>query len=116
MKIVLPVVFTRPVFRADKSVKLEFDTREFGGEEAMVLMEQRQKEGWLLFSPNSEMEVLDIPNEKADSMTGQKTQAQRIRAVLYRKWESLGKKGDFENFYKIATERIIEQIKASIEG
>lgn len=115
MKVILPAVFTRPVFRADGSVKLEFDTREFGGEEATVLMEQRQKEGWLLFSPNNEMEVLDIPNEKADSMTGQKTQAQRLRGAIYRLWEQQGKKGDSEDFYRIVMERFINQVKDKLE-
>lgn len=115
MKVVIPVVFTRPVFRADGSVKLEFDTREFGGDEATILMEQRQKEGWLLFSPNNEMELVDIPDEKANSMTGQKTQAQRLRAVIYLIWEKQGKKGDFESFYRAYTERLIEREKSNLD-
>jgi hypothetical protein len=116
MKIVLPAVFVRPVFRADGSVKLEFDTREFGGEEATVLMDQRQKEGWLLFSPNKDMDIVDIPDEKADSMIGQKTQAQRLRGVIYRIWEQKGKQGDSESFYRSYMERLIEREKAHLEG
>lgn len=114
MKVILPAVFTRPVFRADGSVKLEFDTREFGGEDATTLMEQRQKEGWLLFSPN-EMEVVDIPDEKADSMTGQKTQAQRLRGVIYKVYEKRGKQGDFESFYRAYMERLIEREKSNLD-
>jgi hypothetical protein len=114
MKVTLPAVFTRPVFRADGSVKLEFDTREFGGEDATILMEQRQKEGWLLFSPN-EIEVADIPDEKADSMTGQKTQAQRLRGVIYKIYEKRGKQGDFEGFYRAYMERLIEREKSNLD-
>src|SRR5688572_4631197 len=107
MKIILPAVFTRPVFKVDGSVKLEFETREFSGDEAATLMEQRQKEGWLLFSPNKELdEVVDIPDERADSMTGQKTQAQRLRGVIYKIYEKRGKSGDFEIFYKSYMERL----------
>lgn len=116
MKIVLPAVFSRPVFRADGSVKLEFDTREFSGEEAATLMEQRQKEGWLLFSPNKDItEITDIPDEKADSMTGQKTQAQRLRGVIFRVWEKKGKPGDSESYYRSYMERIIEREKANLD-
>lgn len=39
----------------------------------------------------------------------------RLLETLYRKWEQLGKKGDFEAYYRIATERFIDQIKASLE-
>ncbi|HEY5806159.1 MAG TPA: hypothetical protein VIS56_02105 [Candidatus Saccharimonadales bacterium] len=116
MKVILPAVFTRPVFRSDGSVKLEFDTREFGGQDAATLMEQRQKEGWLLFSPNKELgDMVGIPDEKADSMTGQKTQAQRLRGVIYRIWEKKGKPGDSESFYKAYMERLIEREKSNLD-
>jgi hypothetical protein len=116
MKVVLPAVFTRPVFKVDGSVKLEFETRELAGEEATTLLEQRQKEGWLLFSPNKELdEITDIPDEKADSMTGQKTQAQRLRGVIYKIYEKRGKQGDFEGFYRSYMERIIEREKANLD-
>lgn len=116
MKVVLPAIFTKPVFKADGSVKLEFETREFNGQEATVIMEQRQKEGWLLFSPNKDMDIVDIPDERADAMTGQKTQAQRLRAVMFRLWEQKGKKGDFESYYRSMMEKIIEQMKEKLDG
>lgn len=114
-KITLQVLFVNPVFKVDGSVKLIFETRELSGVDIAVLADYRQKEGWLLFSPN-ELESADIPDEKADSMTNQKTQAQRIRAVIFRLWEQNGKKGDFESYYKAATERMIDQLKEKLEG
>lgn len=115
MKVQLPAVFIKPVFKVDRSVRLEFETREMSGSEVATLTDLRQSEGWLLFSPN-ELTITDIPDEKADSMTGRKTQAQRLRAVLYKVWESGGKGGTFEDFYQRNMETIIDKFKEKIDG
>lgn len=80
-------------------------------------MDERQKEGWLLFSPNKEIaEITAIPDEKADAMTGQKTQAQRLRGVIYRIWDQKNKPGgDFESYYRSYMERLIEREKANLD-
>lgn len=115
-KITLPVLFVNPVFKVDGSVKLVFETRELSGLDIAILAEYRQKEGWLLFSANAfKKEDADIPDEKADSMTGQKTQAQRLRGVIYRLWEQNGKKGDSENYYRSVMESLIDQLKDKLE-
>lgn len=115
-KILMPVLFVNPVFKVDGSVKLIFETRELNGAEIAILADYRQKEGWLLFSANSDdLKESDIPDEKADSMTGQKTQAQRLRGVIYRLWEQNGKKGDSENYYRSVMESLIEQLKEKLE-
>lgn len=115
-RILLPVLFVKPVFRVDGSVKLEFDTRELSGVDIAVLADYRMKEGWLLFAANeSELKEADVPDEKADSMTNQKTQAQRLRGVVYRLWEMNGKKGDSESYYKSVMEGLIDQLKERLE-
>lgn len=96
-------------------MKLEFETREFSGSEAAALMEQRNKEGWLIFSPRDDLTEADIPDEKPDAMVGTKTQAQRLRAVLYRLWEQSGKKGEFEDYYRSKMENVIEQLKEKLQ-
>lgn len=116
IKVQLPVQFIKPVFKSDRSVRLEFETRELNGKEATILMDQRQKEGWIVFSPNNDLSIGDIPDEKADSMTGTKTQAQRLRAVIYRIYEQGGKKGNFEDYYRSMMERVIEQFKEKLGG
>jgi hypothetical protein len=113
--ITLPVMFINPVFKVDGSVKLVFETRELPGSEIAILADYRQKEGWLLFSANELKEDTKIPDEKADSMTGQKTQAQRLRGVIYRLWEQNGRKGDSENYYRSIMEGLIEQLKEKLE-
>lgn len=114
-KITLPVQFIKPVFKVDGSVKLEFETREMSGLESAILIDYRQHEGWLMFSPNNDLKEADVPDEKADSMTGQKTQAQRLRGVIYRLWEQNGRQGDSETYYKSMMEKVIDQLKEKLE-
>lgn len=115
-KISLPVLFVNPVFKVDGSVKLVFETRELSGVDIAVLADYRQKEGYLLFAANEkDLEEADIPSEKADPMLNNKTQAQRLRGAIYRVWESKGKKGDFETYYRSQLEYLIESYKEKIE-
>lgn len=117
MSVLIPAIFTKPVFRADNSVKLEFDTREFKSVDAVDLMELRNREGWLLFTANEHEAVeANIPDEKADAMLGQKTQAQRLRGVIYRLWEQNGRKGDSEEYYRSMMEKLIEQLKEKLDN
>jgi len=115
MKTLLPAGLKKVSSRADKSYDLTFTTRELGGDEAAFLLGQIMTEGWLIWAAN-EQDVADvkIPDEKADSMTGQKTQAQRLRGCIYRLWEQNGSKGNSEDFYRQYMESIIEQIKAKL--
>ena len=65
--------------------------------------------------PNDDLTEADIPDEKADSMTGQKTQAQRLRGVIFRLWEQNGNKGDSETYYRAMLEKVIDQFKEKLE-
>lgn len=114
MKIQLPAIFNKITSLADKSYKLEFVTRELGSD-VTALMELIHQEGWLLLSPN-EIQEADVPDEKADSMTGQKTKSQRLRGVIFKIWESKGSNGSFETFYQNYMETIISQLKEKIEN
>ena len=112
----LAVLFVKPVFKVDGSVRLEFETRELSGVDIAVLADYRQKEGYLLFSANEKaLEEADIPNEKADPMLNSKTQAQRLRGAIYRVWETKGKQGDFETYYRNKMEYLIEAYKEKID-
>jgi len=113
-KIQLPVQFIKPVFKADRSVKLEFETRELNGIEIAILADSRQTEGWLVYSRENDITEADIPDEKADPMMGTKTQAQRLRGVIYRLWEQKGKKGEFNDYYKSVLENMIDQLKEKL--
>lgn len=115
MKAKLPAELIKVESKADRSYKLMFATRELAGEEASFLLSQIMKEGWLLFSPNDDLEEADIPDEKPDAMTGKKTQAQRLRNVLAVLWEQQGKPGNREDFYQRNMEKIIDMVKEKLE-
>lgn len=113
MKVQLPAQLTKVETRSDRTVKLVFDTRELG-EDSATLFKLAHSEGWLVFA-STEITEADIPDEKADSMTTTKTQAQRLRATLFVLWQQRGKQGDFESYYRTQMERIIETIKDKLE-
>ncbi len=54
-----------------------------------------------------------IPEPDPD-FKGEKSVGQRIRAVMYRWWEQKGKPQEFELFYKIQGEKIINSIKEKL--
>lgn len=116
MKTILPAGLKKVASRADRTYDLTFTTRELGGEEAAFLLGQILNEGWLIWAAN-EQDAADvkIPDEKADAMTGTKTQAQRLRAVIYLLGKQKGVKDD-ELFYRSYLEQIIDQVKAKLEG
>ena len=113
MKVQLPAQLTKVETRSDRTVKLVFDTRELG-EDSATLFNLSNSEGWLVIA-STEITEADIPDEKADSMTTTKTQAQRLRATLFVLWQQRGKQGDFESYYRTQMERIIETIKDKLE-
>jgi hypothetical protein len=113
-KVILPAILSGVASRKDRSYSLKFDTRELSGESASILLDLLQQEGYLLFSPNDDLTEADIPDEKADSMTGRKTQAQRLRGVIFKIWESKGSNGSFETYYQSYMESIIDQLKEKI--
>jgi hypothetical protein len=115
MKAQLPAIFSKITSRADRSYKIEFESRELSGQDATILMNLIHQEGFLLFAPNPIQES-DVPDETADAMTGRKTQAQRLRAVIYKIWETKGSNGSFETYYQSNMEAIIDQLKEKIEG
>jgi hypothetical protein len=98
--------------RQDRSWKLVFETRELSGDEVKVLADNFQGEGWLLFKPNGEIAVAEVPAEKADA--GMKTQAQRLRGAIMVLWRQKGGKGDPEAFYRTTTEKLIEFVKSQL--
>lgn len=97
--------------RADKSWRLQFETRELSGDEVALLADNFQGEGWLVFKPN-EIKQIEIPDTDADS--GTKSQSQRLRDVIYVLYKQKGK-GDFETFYRLYLEKLIELTKSKLE-
>jgi hypothetical protein len=102
--------------RADRSWKLEFETRELAGDEVKILADNFQGEGWLLFRPNpdSGIESAEIPNTDADA--GMESPSIKLRKRLWLLWKQQGSKGSFDNFYLTYIQRFMEFIESKLEG
>jgi hypothetical protein len=109
-KVQLPAQLLKISSRADRTYKLEFNTRELSGHEAATLLGELMNEGWLLWSPN-ELSESDIPKEQADPLLETKSVSQRVRGSLFLLWKQQGERGDFDTFYKTRMERFNDQIK-----
>ena len=100
--------------KADRSWKLVFETRELKGDEVKILADNYQGEGWLLFKPNGTIAIEEVPKDIAES--GTKSQSQRLRDVIFVLWKQKGGEGDFETFYRVTLEKLIEFIKSKLQA
>jgi uncharacterized protein YfaA (DUF2138 family) len=116
MIITLPAVLKPITRRADKSVKLSFDTRELSSSETLAIMQMEMLEGHLLFSTNQDIKEEDIPEGDAD--LNNKSQSQRLKAVLYKLFlQDVKAKiflGDFPAYYKDKMEKLLTFYKDKI--
>lgn len=109
----VPVQVTGFQPKADRSWTMKFETRELTGEEVALLADSYQGEGWLIFSPNEEVAIGDIPNEAAEA--GVKSPAQRLRARVFIYWKQHVNKGDFESYWRTYVQNKIEDIDEYID-
>lgn len=107
----IPVIVLDMRPRQDKSWRISFETRELSGAEVSLLASNLQGEGWLVYKPN-EIKVDEIPDDPAES--GTKSQSQRLRDVIYVLYKQKGK-GDFETFYRLYLEKLIDFTKDKLE-
>lgn len=99
--------------RADRSWRLQFETRELNGDEVKILADNFQGEGWLVFKPNDTISPDEIPETTAEP--GVRTPSQRLRATIMVLWQQKGAKGDPEAFYRTTMEQLIEYMKTKLE-
>lgn len=99
--------------KADRTWSLMFNTQEMG-EDAAKLLNWVMMQGWLVFSPNREVDQDDVPEVQADASTG-KSPSQRLRAVLRVYWEQQGRPGSWETWYLTQMERLTDTIKAKLD-
>lgn len=99
--------------KIDRSWKLVFETRELSGDEVKILADNLHGEGWLVYKPNEEVHLQDVPDQEAES--GVKTPSQRLRAKIYILWKQRGGKGDFESFYRTMYQKFDELVASHLE-
>lgn len=101
--------------RKDRSVKLVIGTQEVSPNEAGQVFQYLHQLVTVYICPasidNREIDQID----KIEPELNNKSQSQRIRAVLYI-WFSQGNQGfkTFDEFYKAKTEQYIEHIKTKL--
>ena len=112
----LPVVFTKMTPRADRSWKLEFETRELNGQAIKDLADSLGYEGWMQFTANEDEALsFEVPEVNADSGLELKSPSQRLRNTMYVRWEQAGKPdGAFDKWYIVQMERHIELEKSKL--
>lgn len=113
-KILTAAVLDRYSRRKDKSVAITFITQEKSSKEIMQIDASMETFGYLYFKPEETLtkaEIEDLDNLDTDLYDNPKSQSQRLRNVLYRLWEQEGGEGDFKDFYKTYTNKIIQHFK-----
>lgn len=113
---VIPVQVNQIMSKVDGSIKITaVTTTEIDPLEATILFSLANKLGYMGFSERAivKEDFDNLPEIKPD-FEGEKTPAQRMRGVLFKWWEQLGKPGDFELFYRRHYERMIDQVKSKL--
>lgn len=103
--------------RKDKSVSIRFVTGEKTSSDIAMIDQMIDTFGYLYFKAESTLtkeEVDELDNLDTELYDNPKTQAQRLRNVLYKLWQQEGE-GDFKDFYKERTERIITHYKNQLQ-
>ncbi len=114
----VPATITKVETMSDRSIKLIVRTQELMASDKAELMELDNQLGHFVFAPAEErITEADIPTEKLER--GEKSPSQRLRAVYFRQWEQMevkpgAKKPDFELFYRVKLERLIEAEKGKL--
>lgn len=97
--------------KVDGSLGITMGTPELSPEEKAEFMKLQGVNLTALFTPLDEK---NAPKYKVDKELETKTPANRLRNVLYVLWEHSGSQGDFNDFYRIQMEKIIEVIKGKL--
>lgn len=107
-----PVLVTGLSTKVDKSIKVTLETQEMSSQDSAILFDLRGMPAWAVIAPSEiKEEDVKISSERADPAIGQKTPSQRLRAVIFRFWQQTGGTIDFESFYRIQIEGLINKFK-----
>lgn len=110
-----PALFPKHGYKgmSDGGMRLFLDTQELTEDQESSIL--GFKGGFITVAFAGERETInpediDIPDVKPEFATD-KTPSQRLRGVMYRAWEAQGSKGEFELFYRLRMEDLINYLK-----
>jgi hypothetical protein len=99
----------------DGTLKLSLECQELPSKDMSDLFQLKGLIKVYLSSTNIEKDIISNIDDLVITEEGQKSESQRMRAVLYRLWESKPEGYDtFNDFYKSKMEKIINHIKDKI--
>lgn len=96
--------------RVDGSVGYRVNTPELTTAEKAAIFEMQNQNVEIVMSPLGAKDIIEVKTD-----LNQKSQAQRIRAVLYILWQQKPEDMEFEQYYQKKTEQYIEFLKKMIE-
>jgi len=108
----IPAILDGIKTRKDGTLCVVFETAEIPVESKVQLMQDVNKQGYVYFqeAPFSEINIPEVQLSEFDS----KKPSQRMRNVIYKIWELSDKSKDFDSYYKITMDKIIEQLKEKL--
>ncbi len=117
MKVVLESIVEGISTRVDGTLKLTISTQEVDSSTAGQLFQFRGKFVKCLLSDTniSALEEELVDSTKLVGGKKQKSESQRLRAVLFRLHEQVNDGSDFELFYKTKMNELIEHFKSKLE-
>ena len=98
--------------RKDGSLGLSVTTPELNPQEKALFFELQGMNIGLEITPS---DVEKVEDYQVEAELEQKSQAQRIRNVLFILWKQNPEKMEFADYYKNKTEKYIDSLKARIE-
>ena len=100
---------------ADKTVSVTLHTQEIDAEQGKMLWELVNNYVKIHITDSGitekKMKLLNDTKIEIDELVNGKTKAQRIRNILYLHWEREKPTSNFDDFYNIEMEKIIELLK-----
>ena len=99
--------------KADRTLTLRFNTQEIPDTEKLLALQFQGSMGHLLFRENAFSDA-EVPKEDIEDKS--KSPSKRLRAVLYKLFmQQGGQKVDFEQWYRVKMETIIEHYKGKLD-
>ena len=117
MKLVLESTVEAISTRTDGTVSIKIGTQELDPSNAALLFGFRGKYVKVLLSDTN---ITNLESETIDAaqlvgVKKNKTESQRLRAVLFRIHEQLAPDIDFETYYKMEMEKVITHYKSKLD-
>ena len=104
--------------RKDRSVSIRFHTQELTSADIMEIDAMCDSFGILYFRPGEKAnrdELAEIDKVDLTDFDNNKSQSQRLRAVLYKLHQLTESPMDFRDFYLQETEKIINHYKSKLD-